>query len=364
MNVNKTAYRQYVSRPRDDRRTSLVDMLMTTQTRRAHSRERQYTLGDLTTVAHEDGVLLKSPKGVAQFTNWSFGQWTRLLGQRADSINDLPAPMIADILNYRLAQKDPKTPAVLLAQAPNGAPQPMVRAVTSKTYGRVWTADLVDGLMRELTANDPQWKLPTAWDGKPAGAYTSDRDDFLILINGGSIVDDPSAMGGNGQMFRGIMLRNSEVGACSVIIETLLFRYICGNLMLCGAMMDRRYRRRHVGTKVLRDALREIRSYAVNFASQSAERDTAIVRGLIDREYATTKDAVIAALKEAGMTKDAAETAYNAAEQYEANPRSFWGIANGITRISQGDYQDERYQLDQIAAAVMARGAKLVAAGN
>jgi hypothetical protein len=131
--------------------------------------------------------------------------------------------------------------------------------------------------------------------------------------------------------------------------------------MLWGAVMDKSFRRRHVGSRVVRDAIREISSFAYNYVRQSGERDEAIIRGLIDNELAHTKEAVVDELRKMGATKEQAEQAYVSCEQKEsASPRSFWGIAQGITRNSQlASWQDDRFVLDQLAAKVLARGAKL-----
>ncbi len=55
---------------------------------------------------------------------------------------------------------------------------------------------------------------------------------------------------------------------------------------------------------------------------------------------------------------------YERCERTESvSPRSFWGAAQGCTRISQdAPYQDERYELDKLASLILARGRKLVAA--
>jgi len=256
----------------------------------------------------------------------------------------------------------------------------MIRACTSDSYGRIWDSELYSAVQQTIVSQDDRWTLPPTWSGEAAGAYRGDRDSFLILTNGGSIVEDPSLRNGtqnaygnvgpglgdsptNG-MFRGLLIRNSEVGASSVTIESILYRYICGNHMLWGAVMDKRFRRRHVGTKVLRDAIREIHTFAYSFVNQSAARDEAIIRGLIDHELASTKEAVIDELRAIGATREQATEAYDTCLKTEAaSPRSFWGVAQGLTRNSQATmYQDERFQLDQLAAKVLARGAKLVAA--
>ena len=58
--------------------------------------------------------------------------------------------------------------------------------------------------------------------------------------------------------------------------------------------------------------------------------------------------------------KEAATEAYARCEAQETalSPRSFWGIAAGTTRLSQdAGYQDDRLELDQLAAAVLKKGA-------
>jgi len=52
--------------------------------------------------------------------------------------------------------------------------------------------------------------------------------------------------------------------------------------------------------------------------------------------------------------KQAAE-AYTLAEQHEPNPRSVWGYAQGLTRLSQRTpWQDGRFALDRTASRLLA----------
>jgi hypothetical protein len=289
-----------------------------------------------------------------------------MLGAPASYLRDLPPAIAADCLNYGLQDSAPGTTANLLVKQNGG--EPLVRACTSDSYGRCWDADLYGSIAHQITERDGRWSLPPVWpdathpEGSVAGAYRGDRDSFLIVTNGGSIVTDPSAGQGNGEMYRGVMVRNSEVGASSVVIETILYRYICGNHMLWGALYDSQFRRRHIGSHVTRDVIREIGRIAYTWANASVERDNAIIKSLIDHEIAHTKEAVVDELRKMGASKDQAEAAYVRCEQTEmVSPRSFWGAAQGLTRLSQDtQYQDERYELDKLAAVVMARGAKLV----
>ena len=377
-----TAASEYARRPKDERYDSPAAMLAAAQHDRDHSREISYNTRDLQVIAasthntpdfratpDQATLLLQSPKGTASFTHWSFGQLSRMIGAPAGYLRQLPPAIAADALNFGLHDAIAHaTDAKLLVKA-NGT-EPIVRACTSETYGRVWDSTLY-GATLETLGSQAGWSTPPTWTGEPAGAYRGDRDSFLILTNGGSIVTDPSlrnnrdANGADASgMYRGIMIRNSEVGACSITIDLILYRFICGNHMLWGAMYDQRFKRRHVGEHAGRDAVRTIYTAARKWADTPASVDEALIRGLIDREIAHTREAVIDELKAMGATKDQAIAAYDTCEQTEAvSPRSFWGVAQGLTRASQASgYQDGRLELDQLAAAVLARGRKLVAA--
>lgn len=377
-----TAARQYANRPPDERFESLQAMIDAAQYDKAHSAERTYNLRDLRAVATgpREGhtaaegepatVMLESPNGRAAFTHYSFGQLARTVGAPAAYLRTLPPSIAADALNYGLQEAtEHGTAANLLVRANGG--QPIVRAATSDTYGRVWDANLYGELDRYFgdgkttrSSSGGSWMSPPTWSGESAGQYRGDRDSFVIRVDGGSIVTDPSAANTtrDGTMYRGIMVRNSEVGHASITVECVLFRYICGNHNLWGAIMDRQFRRRHVGQKITRDVMQELQTLAYRFNQRTASQDEAIIAGLIRHEIAHTKEAVIDELQKMGATKQQATDAYATCEAKEhAAPRSFWGIAQGLTRNSQeSGWQDDRLKLDQLAAAVLKKGAALV----
>lgn len=363
MNVIDTASTQYANRPKDERFESLPALIANAREDKAHSLVKEYNTKDLAAVVRGDSVVLASPKGEASFTHWSFGQTCRMVGAPAGYVRDLPPYLIAANLNHGFQHTPSGTVANILIRL--GDESATVRACTSDSYGRLWDEPLYSSVNTMVAERDTRWGLPPTWSGEKAGAYRGDRDSFLILTNGGSIVTDPTLSGSSdGSMFRGILIRNSEVGASSVVIESILYRYICGNHMLWGAAVDRQYRRRHFGNNVLRDVVREIGTIAFKWANASVERDNAIIRSLVDHELAHTKEAVVDELRKMGASKEQAENAYSACEIHErVSPRSMWGAVQGLTRLSQDtQYQDERYELDKIAATILARGAKLVAA--
>ena len=111
-------------------------------------------------------------------------------------------------------------------------------------------------------------------------------------------------------------------------------------------------------------ASREISQTAREWSARGAAQDEAIIQGLISNELASSRDAVIDELKKIGYSQEQAVSAIATCEQsFNASPRSYWGIAQGTTKLSQvSEWQDDRLALDQLAAKVMQRGRQLVAA--
>lgn len=363
-----TAAREYASRPQDERFSSVEALVQHARDEQARSKEIIYPMSQLALTSDAGQVKLVSGKGTAQFSHWAFGQFCRAVGAPANYMRDIAPELAASCLNYSLSKTRQQDDAKmsLLVKAPNGNPSPVVRAVTTDSYTRLWDGDFYGPIVNTIMQHG-DWKTPPTWDGKPAGAYRGDRDSFVILVNGGSIVEDPSLLNEEGdasKMFRGILLRNSEVGSASIVIEQILFRFICGNHMLWGAVSDRTYRRRHIGSTVNRDTIREIGKLAHEFSRQSAERDSAIIAALISHNIASDKDGVVKELRGMGLSKGDAEASFDECVKKEhASPMSYWGIAQGMTRVSQmAGYEDSRFIMDQIAAKVLLKGRQRVTA--
>ena len=258
---------EYARRPKDERHETFAGWLATAQHDREHSREVMYNLRDLRAVPVEgytpgfaDGspgldvanraparVVLESPKGRAEFTHWSFGQLCQSIKAPAAYLRTLPAALAAQAMTHGLqdAIHTEGKRANILIKANGGSP--IVRAATTDTYGRAWDAQLGAPLMRHFgdgcrASEGGTWQSPKTWSGEGAGQYRGDRDSFLIRIDGGSIVDDPRGFsgGGNGRLNRGLLVRNSEVGHCSIQLELVLMDFICGNHLLWGAVLDMR----------------------------------------------------------------------------------------------------------------------------
>jgi Domain of unknown function (DUF932) len=368
-----TAHNEWSRRPDEDRSATVQEWTSKAKDDAANCGERIYSARDLrvevATVGGGEQPILVSPKGSARFSNWAFGQTCRLVKAPAAYVQSLPARLAAECLSYGLdAVRGDLGFLKLYARKPDESGLPTLRAVTTDSYQRVTDGSIGDSLIRLFlergSVNGHEWQIPKDWQGRPSGAYRSDRDSFVFLIDGGSMVTDPSVKrdgGGGGEMYRGIMVSNSEVGAKSISMDAVLFRAVCGNLMVWGAAYDRRFSRRHVGAVDSRFRA-ELTTLAAQWTQQSPARDEALVRYMIDNEVAATEKGVLSFLKDAGLGVEDAKRAYERAERLEwASPRSYWGIVNGITRISQDEaFTGDRITLDMQAAAITARAAKLV----
>ena len=91
-----TAARQYANRPKDERFESTASLIAAGEHDKTYSKEVTYNLRDLAIYpSDEAGLVLTSPKGQASFTNWSFGQLSRMVGAPAGYLRGLPQPLPA-----------------------------------------------------------------------------------------------------------------------------------------------------------------------------------------------------------------------------------------------------------------------------
>lgn len=365
----------YANRPADERFASMDAFIFDALEDRNRSIDGNRNIKELQAVVVENRLTLVNNAAdephPADFTHWSFGQLARTVGAPAGYLRTLPPELAAANLNHGISATPAGTRVNLLLRAPNGHPHPTVRACTSETYGRVWDCEWADAVNRQVFrygTNNGQWQNPPTWQGEQIAGYRNDRGSFVIQIDGGSIVEDPTLInkpGADPRLYRGVMIHNSEVGDGSVVIEVIYFRAICGNWNLFGASLGSQYRRRHVGKSVVRDVVAELAKVSRQLTNRPASADEDLIRLMAERKIASTKDALVDELKAIGISKEDALAAYARCEASEyVSPFSYWGIAQGLTRLSQENQQnaDDRYDLDKLAGVVLSRAAKLVAA--
>lgn len=369
-----TAQREWFARPEDERFESLEAMYQAALRDKADCVARTVPVQDVRAKATEDGrVILNGKTNAASLTHWSFGQVASLAGAPAGYLRTLPADLAAAALNVGLDRlQATRSEHQLYFRAPmrgdgiRDLDQLQVRAVTSTDYGRIHDADIINRLIH-VQQNNPKWHLPMDWNNKRSGAFRGDRDMTVLMVDGGSIVEDPTLTDGSqAAIYRGFILRNSEVGAAALSIQTFQFRYVCGNLCIWGAQNVRTIRRRHVGDpRAIAYRIHAGIDTAERFARRPASEDVHAIRQLAAVELGKDRDETIQAGRAAGLTIPQATAAYEQAEIHEHSPRSVWGYTAGITRASQlltSGYQDARVTMDQIAGAMLTSWSRKVLA--
>jgi hypothetical protein len=352
-----TAHQQWVTRPPDERFASVQALYDAARTRRQRTEERPIDTADFGTDAISDDLLaLRDRSGrMAAMTNWSFEQLATIAGAPPKYLRTLPAPIASQALNHGLRRQRREQHQLFCDQA---APW-TVRAITSTRYARVHHDELARRVL-DLTAMHSAWHLPLGYKGGvfgaervPSGAYLGDRDMFLFLVDGNRDLDDPTDASRSG-LFRGFILRNSDVGAAALTLDVFLFRVVCGNHIIWGFQHVAGFRRRHVGASI-QDAWTE----SLTTVRAALDADTSADRTMLLRasaqEIAPTRDEVIDVVTtRLNLPQKHADEAYALAEQHEENPRSVWGYVQGLTRLSQRTpWQDGRFTLDRAASRLL-----------
>jgi len=176
---------------------------------------------------------------------------------------------------------------------------------------------------------------------------------FLFLVDGNRDLDDPTDASHAG-LFRGFMLRNSDVGAAALTLDVFLYRSVCSNHIIWGFRHIASLRRRHVGASI-HDAWPASLNAVGAMLDATLADDRSILLRATSQELGPTREAVIeTATQRLELSRKHALDAYGLAEQHESNPRSVWGYVQGLTRLSQRtSWQDARFMLDRAASRLL-----------
>jgi hypothetical protein len=373
---------QWATRPADERFSTIAELDAACNGYRAVARTATALYHDMKAYADSDGsIRLNGKTASASLTHWAFGQLASRAGAPASYMRELPAKLAADCINHGLALRDAGEEAHLMFHS-NGAL--VCRSITSERYDRIWNSDVTKRLLaltgegwrlppaRPSTPGQPGSRFATADDVlpagmggggglsvnvgdliAPAGAYASDHDMFVFLIDPTHPITDPMGQ----VLWRGFFTWNSEVGAASFGIETFLFRSVCGNHIVWSAQDVRQVRIRHVGdaNERSRAMLAEVYKYRDGAASD----DESKLRLAAAKVLGATKEEVLDSLfrMRLPVSHKTLDASYTAAEEHsdtDGNPRSVFGMVQGMTRVAQLTYYtDERVAIDRAAAKVM-----------
>jgi len=341
---------QWMNRPDDQRFLTLDDLENAVASRKAICRED--TARGLSVILQGEDLGLTTGKGFAELTHWSFGQLCRLAGAPADYLRSLPPVLAAPAMQWSLERREDSGKALKVMSAINGHCE--VRAITSPTYGRVWDLDVV----RALRRLGDDWHVPAAsYSGRdPKRAttlYASDRDVFVFLCR-----QEPIEIG-NGQVLnRGIMAWNSEVGAASFGLSTFTYDRVCDNRIIWDVKGRQEIRFRHTSGAPAR-LVSEVRPMLAAYAQAPASEVVSTVKAARGAIVGNDRESVQEWMRKRGFTRSQAAAAYQYAERDSLNqglnPRSVWGLVQGVTDYAHEiSHTDTRVDLESRAGALLA----------
>lgn len=374
------AHQQWANRPDDERFQDLQSLYNATKKYADDARTKDVPFEDIRVEANQGEVQLVGKMGIpAKFTHWAFGQLAQHVGAPASYLRELPATLAAQNLNHgllkRAQDKAANAMASLLFHNNGGL---LLRAITTDKYSRIWNYEIAQRVMdltelgfeparpdvRIITRHKKDCSLNaeqftgsaetlngcTCPENLPL--YASDHDMFVFLRNPNLTV---SEKGSSGAVYKGLIARNSEVGAAAFELMSFLYREMCGNHIIWGASRVLDLKIRHVGSARDRvgNFLAQVRSYAEESTSDLEAKIARAKTVLI----ADTKEAVLDAVfgKRSGLTRKDAEGGYDAVVEDQDGPaNTVWGFAQGVTRFSQSQpFGDKRTAIDRAAGRIL-----------
>ena len=376
-----TAFKEWATRPAEERFRSLGDMQIALQARKERSVETgllPITEMDVVPIA-EQGLAISNKQGAALLNNYSLGQLAQGIGAPAGYLRTLPAHLAAACINEGLPRYPERERSLLVTESEQGN---VCRAITSDQYSRYWDCDVVTDLLNTLEADG--WRVPPArpypgcpaediWQATaedilpgdagnlsirigdtcgPAGLYGSDRDMFALLVNQERSIETPS-----GNMYRALILRNSEVGAASYNVECILYSMVCGNHILWSAESIANIRLVHRGSaNSTRLNGRAFLAGTIAAAEQaSADNDQQLIN-----QAAETKLDINQVTSATGLPKAVVQAGQVMQEQFPQDhgdrAGTAWGWVQGLTRASQqSKYMSDRTAIDTAAAKLLTK---------
>lgn len=403
-------HHQWANRRDEERFTSLEDMH--NHFSYVHGRSESFSIssGDIRVESTTDNkgleVLVKNAgKGETRLipSNFAFEQLCRNAANSGpDQYRDLPANLAASVLNYRLqrtaSDKVLPTPDItptklkglklgksldlartsdlsILIQADENDGKSdqeyMLRAVLGPRYGRIHNVQITDLLLK--TVGDGvtgDWRVPgefgIALDQVTKANTTyfaSDRDMHVMVANEKQKVELPARRRAGdgwkaGQMSRGIIFRNSEVGLGKCVFKSFFYDYVCANRIIWGASDITNIEIKHTSgaperfIKEVMPALAKMLNYederTAFLAAIEAARGHKLKDGKADR--------LVLGLVGSKRRALAVHDRFKAHEQGEIE--TLWDVVTGVTDWAQTlPYQGERLAIETEASALLQKAA-------
>jgi hypothetical protein len=349
-----------ISRPDDQRYTSLEALHAAAVDLESLQVERKGVDVSTLSAVVDDGKVALVGKGgkVARLTRWTFGQLCARAGAPAGYLETLSADTAAKAINEgllsRLASMGENAGVNLLIRL---ADVMTMHAITGTKYERIWNREITERLLN-LKAQGwdvmkPDLNIGARFDDGQRPLYLSDHDMLAAVCSESHTVRESGNPDG---LKRGIIVRNSTVGASTLEIMQFLFRGLCGNHIVWNAQEVIEINMRHVGN--VRDGLSAWDSSITRYLESSATETEAKIESSKRKLIAASKDDVLDVLfgkRIPVFTRKALDASFDAViPDVDGDAKSVWGFVQGVTRYSQTiPYGDDRTALDVAAGKLL-----------
>lgn len=342
------AHKQWATRPSDQRFETLAALTESVKNRRLRSRSVDVDIGSVTAKIENDTIVLNRGFQSAEPSHWSFGQLAGWIHAPSEYLRRIPQPLAVECINHGLQQSAGERGALkFMAITNENSAVNTLQAVTSTTYGRIWDADVADCANRIVERTEGKFFNPKAYDmatgkAKPSGLYASDRDVFIFMIDGGSLLD----AGPRAQLNRGFFMWNSEVGARTFGLTTFLFNVVCGNHIVWNASNVKEVTIRHTSGGPYRfdsEAAPALLAYCNS--SPTTELDT--IRKAQSILLPADPAELLQWFQARKFSRSEATESIASAKREEGDCRTLWQAVQGGTAYARGfDYIDARVDLE------------------
>ena len=359
-NILTQASRQWASRPSDERFVSLHALGAKVGFERSRSASKVVSSRkiEIQPAAGDEmhGIQIVGPNGHPAIpSHYSFGQLASLAGAPAGYLRKLPAPIVADAMNYGLKfDRDIEDVGLLLTKQDEHVD---LRAATGPRYGRVWNSEVVDALISRFGDGvTGDFRVPGEFGQKVdvtksnTTIYGSDRDIFVFLADEENRLELPGRRAGRtGSFARGFFVWNSEVGSQSLGAAFFLFDYTCCNRIVWGVEQFKEIRIRHTVSapdRWLADIAPVLNEYANAAAAPVIET--------LKNAQAKKLDDLDAFLK-GRFTVSQASQIKQAHEREEGRPiETLWDVVAGVTAHAKSiEWQDERVAFERAGGKLL-----------
>ncbi len=367
------ASNEWMKRPADERFTSLPELHAKVHNARVNSVQRTVSTRQIEVQPHAAdpirGITVHGQDGLIDPTHWSFGQLASLSGAPASYLRKLPAPIVADAMNYGLRfNRDAEEVKLLATETPvllgdegfgqDVATHTSLRAATGPNYGRVWNDEIVSALMQKFgDGRTGNFRVPGEF-GKQVDItrenttiYGSDRDIFIFLADETNRVEMHNRRDGQGgSLARGFFVWNSEEGSKSIGAAFFLFDYVCMNRIVWGVQEFKEIRLRHTAGAPDR-WLEEIQPVLMEYSNASA---LPIEQTIAEAQQKRVDDDLNKFLANR-FTKSESNAIQQAHLREEGRPiESLWDAVTGVTAHAKTiPHQDARVDMERKGGALL-----------